>query len=186
MKEREKNPAVGTSPDSNSVPPCPKCKNANVARRFRILSIILFSLYMFLLVWLISLKCNMKITITDTYYIFNSMSWSEKLQFAKNSCLSLCETSTWHATFRQPRQDILNVVTFLPFGIYLGYFIGKNKLPKTIAASFLLSFAFEAMQLITYIGCFSAMDLVTNTLGGTLGCLIYKLIYKDTPERIKS
>lgn len=161
-----------------------KREKISPSRRFHILSILIFSLYLSLLVWLILLKCNIKITITDTYYLFGCMTWSEKLEFAKNSFLSLFKANTWLSFFRNPRQDLLNIVAFLPFGIYLGYFTKKHKLPKTVLASFLLSFFFESMQLVSHIGCFSAMDLVTNTLGGTLGFLIYKLIYKDTSKRI--
>lgn len=157
----------------------------SAARRFQTLSVILFSLYLFLLVWLIALKCNMKITITDTYYIFGKMTWGEKLRFAEHSCLSLFKESTWKSVLRAPRQDVLNVVAFLPFGIYLGYFIRIFKLPITVLVSFSLSLVFETVQLLTNIGCFSAVDLITNTIGGLIGYMIYKLIYKDTEKRIK-
>ena len=42
------------------------------------LSVAIFCVYVWLLVWLIALKCNMKITITDTYYIFGEMTWPQK------------------------------------------------------------------------------------------------------------
>ncbi len=185
MKKRERFSNIKAVSEEKAAPMREKFIDTAEARRFRTMSILIFSLYIFLLVWLISLKCNMKVTITDTYYLFKGMSAADKLQIAKKSFLSLLNKSTWKAVWAHPRQDILNVVAFLPFGLYLGYFIGSRKLPKTIAASFVLSLCFEAMQLITHIGYFDSLDLVTNTLGGTLGCLLYKLIYRDTQKRIR-
>jgi glycopeptide antibiotics resistance protein len=45
---------------------------------------------------------------------------------------------------------------------------------------------FECLQLVTNIGCFSAIDIIDNTLGGLIGWGIFKLIYKQTPKRLKT
>ena len=150
-----------------------------------ILSILLFALYLVLLVWLVSFKCNLKITITDTYYVFGAMTWEEKLQFVKQSFLALPEYDKWATVFNDTRQAILNVVAFVPLGIYLRYFAKMRKLFMTAVTTVMISLMFECVQLVSNIGCFESMDVVTNALGGLIGYLIYKLIYKNNPKRIK-
>ena len=154
-------------------------------RVFHNLSKILFALYLILLVWLVSLKCNMRITITDTYYIFGNMSSAEKVRFAKQSFVALFNRDRWFVDVFEADQDALNVVAFIPFGIYAAYFLDRFKLVKTVVLTALVSFCFECAQLISNIGCFEAMDILTNTLGGFFGYVIFKLIYKDTEERIR-
>ena len=142
-------------------------------------------MYLWILVWVISLKWNKVVTITDTYYIFGAMSWEQKLEFVKTSFRAMFESTEWDLFWKDPLQEVLNVVVFAPFGLYLSYFIKKNKLAWSVALSFLLSAGFEYLQLVTNIGCFSAIDLVDNTLGGLVGWGVYMLIYNDTPKRIK-
>ena len=154
-------------------------------RVFYNLSKILFALYLILLVWLVSLKCNMRITITDTYYIFGNMSSAEKVRFAKQSFVALFNRDRWFVDVFEADQDALNVVAFIPFGIYASYFLDRFKLVKTVVLTALVSFCLECAQLISNIGCFEAMDILTNTLGGFFGYVIFKLIYKDTEERIR-
>ena len=153
---------------------------------FHKLSTVIFALYLWLLVWVISLKWNQKITITDTYYIFGAMTWPEKLEFAKQGFLALFTANKWAQIFLDVRQELLNVVVFVPFGIYLGYFLREHKLLWTLLIGFLTSFVLEALQLISHIGCFAPIDMATNTLGALIGFAIYKLFYKDTLKRTKA
>ena len=164
-----------------------KSKNRSVVAdpTFHDLSVILFSMYLLLLFWVISLKCNERITITDTYYVFGDMTWEEKLSFAARSFSALLNPQRWESFLSGGRQDMLNIVVFVPLGIYLSYFINGYKLLGTAILSILLSFSFETPQLITHIGCFEAMDIVTNTLGGLIGYLFYRLIYGYNPIRLR-
>ena len=160
-----------------------KAKSHAPSRPLYFLSILLFALYLILLVWLISFKCNLKVTITDTYYLFGNMSWSDKWEFVKESFVALVRRTEWANIFLDPRQDFLNAVVFVPFGLYVSFFAKKHKLIRAVTISLLVSLLFEGLQLITHIGCFTAIDLVTNTLGGTVGYFVYKLLYKSTPRR---
>ncbi len=163
-----------------------KCKNCTPTHTLYILSVILFALYLSLLVWVISLKCNLKVTITDTYYFFGAMTLREKLQFVKESFAVIFKSDIWKTDPFDARQDILNVIVFIPFGIYTSYFAKRCKFLNTVIPSVLLSFGFELLQLISNIGAFSAVDLVTNTVGALIGYLVYRLIYKNSPKRIKA
>ena len=71
-----------------------------------------------------------------------------------------------------------NIVWFVPFGFLLPAIWQKLKSYHTIPLGFLLSLIIETSQLIFNKGMFEIDDLVLNTLGTAIGCLIYK-IYRD-------
>lgn len=155
-------------------------------KQFDKMCVAIFALYLWLLVWVISLKWNKTITITDTYYIFGAMTWTEKLEFVKTSFKAVYQTTSWDLFWKDPLQEVLNVVVFAPFGLYISHFTKKNKIVWSVALSLLLSVTFECLQLVTNIGCFSAIDIIDNTLGGLVGWGVYALIYNETPKRLKT
>ena len=71
-----------------------------------------------------------------------------------------------------------NIVWFVPFGFLLPAIWQKLKSYHTIPLGFLLSLIIETGQLALSKGMFEIDDLVLNTLGTAIGCLIYK-IYRD-------
>ena len=71
-----------------------------------------------------------------------------------------------------------NVAWFVPFGFLLPVIWQKLKSYYTIPLGFLLSLVIETSQFILKKGMFEIDDLVLNTLGTAIGCLIYK-IYRD-------
>ena len=79
--------------------------------------------------------------------------------------------------------DFLNLAVFVPFGIFTaGLFQGKRLL-KAFIVIFLFSLVIELFQLSSVIGSFMLNDLILNTLGGTLGALIYLIVTRG--ERYK-
>ncbi|MBO4359946.1 MAG: VanZ family protein [Eubacteriaceae bacterium] len=73
-------------------------------------------------------------------------------------------------------QVYLNVVLFIPMGYLLPYMSEwfRKRLPLApVTASFLISLAVENIQLITRRGFYDVDDIVTNTLGGFLGALLF-------------
>ena len=75
-------------------------------------------------------------------------------------------------------ENILNVVVFIPLGIYAGILFERWIFGKKFVFFFLLSLFVEALQYILRIGAFDITDIITNTLGGIIGLLIYKGIEK--------
>jgi len=77
-----------------------------------------------------------------------------------------------------PGEIIMNVLVFIPFGIYAGVLFQRwsfvNKLFFFLSASFL----FEALQLIIKAGAFDVTDIFANTLGGMMGLMICFTIRK--------
>ena len=82
-------------------------------------------------------------------------------------------------TFIKFKDGILNVIVFIPLGLYLSFFIKNNKFIKVIFYTFLISLLFEIIQLFSLLGSFQTEDLILNTFSGLLGYIIYKIIYKE-------
>ena len=73
-------------------------------------------------------------------------------------------------------QVILNILLFVPMGYLLPYlfrwFRRGAKLRATVA-SFLISLCVENVQLVTKLGYYDLDDLITNTLGGFIGGVLF-------------
>jgi glycopeptide antibiotics resistance protein len=89
------------------------------------------------------------------------------------------------------REILLNIVMFIPFGIYMRYYF-KLDLKKTIIFTFIFSLFLELTQLtgLYFIyprnyRVFDVDDLITNTLGGLSGYLLTPYLTKLIPSRDK-
>ena len=99
-------------------------------------------------------------------------------------------------------QVYLNVVMFVPMGYLLPYifdYYRQNIRIKVVITSFLVSLFIENIQLVSKLGYYDVDDLVSNTLGGYIGQLLYvmfayvlthpdfvKEFFKHTKWRMKS
>lgn len=67
-----------------------------------------------------------------------------------------------------------NVAAFLPFGFFLPILHPKcRSFLYTVFFSFEFSLVVETIQLVSKVGSFDVDDLLLNTIGGGLGCLIF-------------
>jgi glycopeptide antibiotics resistance protein len=73
---------------------------------------------------------------------------------------------------------ILNVIIFVPLGIYGGVLFKRWNFGKKLFIFFLISLIIEALQLILAVGAFDITDIITNTSGAIIGLLIFKVIEK--------
>jgi len=71
-----------------------------------------------------------------------------------------------------------NFMIFIPFGLLLGVNMKKMTFWRKLAIIFISSFAVETLQFIFAIGITDITDIITNTLGGLVGLLIYDLCKK--------
>ena len=78
-----------------------------------------------------------------------------------------------------------NVILFIPLGIYINLLIKDIKISKSICIMATISFIFEFSQYIFAIGASDITDIITNTIGGIIGIVIYLAIKKIFKERIK-
>lgn len=76
-------------------------------------------------------------------------------------------------------QVYLNVCMFIPLGYLLPYIFDwyrRRPIGKTVITSFLASLLIENIQLITKRGFYDIDDIVSNTLGGFLGVLMFRSV----------
>ncbi|MCR5009653.1 MAG: VanZ family protein [Clostridia bacterium] len=73
-------------------------------------------------------------------------------------------------------QALLNIVLFLPYGVFLK--IGRRKLWVSALIGFGSSLLIEAVEYITNRGVFDVDDLILNTLGVVIGYLLAALFFR--------
>ena len=83
-------------------------------------------------------------------------------------------------------ENILNVIIFVPLGIYAGILFRRWLFGKKLLFVFLFSLLVEGLQYILRLGAFDVTDIMTNTLGGLIGLIIYKAIEKAVNSSIKA
>ncbi len=66
---------------------------------------------------------------------------------------------------------ILNILVFVPWGIYVSFFYGKG---RAVGFACAFSCVVECIQLFARFGVFSFEDITLNTLGAFLGVLLYE------------
>ena len=159
--------------------------NIKSEKLFQLLSKIIFGLYICLLVWVVVFKCNLINSVTQTYEYFKSFTLAERFNFYLVPFKDYFEGPFLIQIRTIIEDDILNLLLFVPFGMYLTLFIKKGSLYKVIILTFVLSLFFESFQLFSLIGSFATKDLITNVLGSLLGYLICKLVYKEKNGTLK-
>jgi glycopeptide antibiotics resistance protein len=83
-------------------------------------------------------------------------------------------------------ENILNVMIFTPLGVYAGILFERWIFGKKLFFAFLISLIVEALQFILAVGAFDITDIITNTLGGIIGLLLFKVIEKRFNTRVKA
>ena len=143
------------------------------------LSKILFPTYMAFSLWVIIFKCNWIDDMLFTHDIIKNFSFYQRVMNLAELEGVIYSIKNCMFFDRRLLEPFLNVVIFVPIGLYLAFFLKNNRSFNTFVISFAMSFSFEMIQLVTLIGGFSYLDLLTNTLGGIIGYYIYKLIYRE-------
>lgn len=77
---------------------------------------------------------------------------------------------------------ILNVLAFVPFGVYVSMLKENWKWFQKAVPVFFLSFIYETLQYVFAIGASDITDLLGNTLGGLIGILLFWLLSKILKE----
>lgn len=134
-----------------------------------------FLLYLWLLVWVITLKFNSKVVISDSHAY---ATWTLQQRLGKN--LIPFYTLTIWSGWSGLKEPVMNVLIYLPFGYYIRHY--TKSIGKSIAITFASSVAFELIQLFTGLGFLDSTDIVMNTLGGLIGLLLYGLKIRPKVE----
>lgn len=92
--------------------------------------------------------------------------------------------------FREPlilsSENILNVVIFVPLGLYAGVLFEKWVFTGKLLFFFLVSLTVEGIQYVLRVGAFDVTDIITNTLGGIIGLMIFKVLEKTLDNNVKT
>lgn len=134
------------------------------------LTIALFVIYLIALFWILLLKLGVRFSYMENRQV-NLIPFREGLVL--NGKIDFGEI-------------IMNVIIFLPLGIYAGILFKRWNFGKNVFFFFLISLFVEALQFILRVGAFDITDTITNTLGGIIGLLIFKAIEKVFKNSVKA
>ena len=85
-----------------------------------------------------------------------------------------------------PIDTMLNIILFVPMGLFLPLLYKKYNSIKAVAFTGLMfSLSVEIVQMFGW-GSSDVNDLMTNTIGVCLGFFVFKLILKVLPNKIKT
>lgn len=143
------------------IPPIDRKKHRDLCTADRI-TMLLLAIYLLVMTWILLFKLGVQFSYM-TERRMNLLPFREV--FALNGRLDRMEI-------------LLNVLIFVPLGLYAGILFRDWNLRAKLTLFLLASVLFEALQYAFSIGAFDATDLVTNTLGGMLGLLLYWAIEK--------
>ena len=129
----------------------------------------LFIIYVILLIWIIIFRLNFSVSSIHRIRELNLIPFYYENVYEGDIPIF---------------EAILNVLIFLPFGIYLKMFGITNK--KTILSGFVISCLFELCQFIFKFGASDITDIITNTLGTICGIYLYILLCKLLKDNEKA
>ncbi len=132
---------------------------------------VLFIIYLIALFWIIVFKFNVRLPSLRNMRSINLIPFSEPLIL--NGKIAFSEI-------------IMNVVIFVPLGIYAGILFERWSIGKKLFLFFLISLICEVFQFILNVGASDITDIINNTLGGIIGLMIYKGIEKAFKNSVKA
>ena len=142
-------------------------KDNNRGNKF---TIVLFVVYLIALFWILLFKLGVQFSYMENRQV-NLIPFREALML--NGKIDFGEI-------------IMNVIIFVPLGIYAGILFKRWNFGKNVFFFFLSSLFLEALQFILRVGAFDITDTITNTLGGIIGLLIFKAIEKVFKNNVKA
>src|SRR5258706_14028502 len=131
---------------------------------------VLFIIYLIALFWILLFKLGVRFSYMGTRRV-NLIPFSAPLILNGKSDVG---------------EIILNVVIFVPLGIYAGVLFERWIFRKKVFLFFLISLMIEGLQFIFRVGAFDITDIITNTSGGIIGLMIFKAIEKVFNNSVKA
>lgn len=123
--------------------------------------------------------------IIFAYYLF-FLFWGILFKFDINDTINIAQNFPTRSLNLSPfsasggrLEIVFNVLIFIPFGYFISYFSKKSSFLKKLWTIFFISLSVEILQFIFGIGASDITDLITNTLGGLIGLILYFLTKKS-------
>lgn len=123
-------------------------------------------IYLLLLIWAIVFKFS----VISVIHINPHMTLADRFFNGFHFFDFLVESNRW-LQIRGCLVTVLNVLLFMPWGIYASFFWDKK---RTVFSAFAFSAVIECTQLFANFGVFSLEDIILNTLGAFFGVLIFQ------------
>ena len=133
------------------------------------LTTVLFLIYLIALCWILLFKLGVRFSYMGNRRV-NVIPFSEFFLSGKIDVGEL----------------IMNVVIFIPLGLYAGILFEKWNFGKKLFFFFLISLLVEGLQFILAVGAFDSKDVITNTLGGIIGLMIFSAIAKAFNNSVRA
>ena len=154
--------------------------NLNSKKTLYTLSRLVFASYMIIFIWIVIFKCGFVDDLKITHKYISSLTLYQRIINPAEIQSLIYRIQIGEYFHRSILEPFLNIVIFVPVGLYVTFFQNEKRIFNTYLISFAVSMALELIQLATMIGGFSFLDLVTNTIGGIIGYFVYKLIYNES------
>ena len=122
----------------------------------KVITYIFFAVYLMLLCWLVLFKLATSINMIPSMRGINAIPfyYDEEVAF-------------------HTREVIFNAIVFVPAGFYFAAIFSSKSVWLGTAASAILSLFFEVVQWLFSIGASDITDIITNTIGGLCGMIIF-------------
>lgn len=131
----------------------------------KVITCIVFTVYLILLCWLILFKFAVSVELIPHLRGINIIPF----HYDRASPVHL-------------REVIFNIIVFIPSGVYFTALFCKKNLLLGIAGTVILSLFFEVIQYVVAIGASDITDLITNSIGGLCGMVLFWVIGKITEK----
>lgn len=131
----------------------------------------LFFIYLAVLFWIIVLKLSVRFRYMGQQRSMNLIPYNQPLMLNGKADLG---------------EIILNALVFVPMGVYVAILYKKWSVVKSILFFSLSSLVLESIQYITALGAFDITDIINNTVGGTMGLLLFKILEKLSGNSLKA
>lgn len=141
-------------------------KNWDWGKLYKPLLCSALAVYLIILTWIVMFKCTLpNIHPTHTFDMT-----------IKELFLKGIQPSGYGLTILNPYPDhLLNVIVFIPLGIYLPFIFKKR---YCLPLFLLVTLSFELTQLFSRLGCFDILDIILNFAGSLIGFGLYFLFKK--------
>lgn len=134
------------------------------------LTIVLFIVYLIALFWILLFKLGVRFSYMENRQV-NLIPFRDALILNRKIDFG---------------EIIMNVVIFVPLGIYAGILFKGWNFGKNILFFFLASLFIETLQFIWRVGAFDITDTITNTLGGMIGLMIFEAIERVFKNSVRA
>ena len=110
--------------------------------------------------------------------LFQVVTFQDDVSWSSNNFIPFKEIFRYDITSRLFIKNVIgNMIMFLPFGLFMSYYLNINKLHLPMILTIIASTSIETVQMC--IGrVFDVDDIILNLLGGILGYLLYIIIKK--------